>query len=274
MDTSSVAIVLVAIAALFAGLGVLVRPGKRRAMVVLCGLCALGAIAAVVVSGLIVQPEALATPVEPSMPASAPPPTPTPTPRTPSVVATEVRQLNVVNPDGTLDDDYEVDETVEGTCDDGSDALYENPNAFRCFAESDSGSFVADPCLALADGVSVYCLSAPWNRTGTQIDLDDPVAYDFSPRPLDLDEEDPFAWAIEIVDPRHPEQPWRCLIETGASNAIAGNNSSYWCVHADGSGESEALNTLAIGDRLVWKILFYDPDEPDLIEADVVRAWI
>jgi hypothetical protein len=191
----------------------------------------------------------------------------------PSIVETEVRQLNVVDYDGTLRDGYEVEQTVSGECPGGSDVLYGNPNAYRCFFEDSAGdSFVADPCLAFAGGTSVFCLYGPWDLAGTQIDLEEHVSfnpsYDQSARG-DLRQ----PWALEVVDPRDARQSWRCRASTGATAEIAGNHDSWWCVRPDGSGEAHALNSLIIGDDPVWEVLFYDSEAPELIEADVAKVW-
>src|SRR5690606_23114543 len=129
----------------------------------------------------------------------------------PAVVKTEVRQLSVVDYNGMLRDGYLVDEVVSGECGGSSEALPDNPNAYRCFFADSSGSFVADPCFAFDDGKSVYCTEGPWELKGIQIDLQVPVAFEpaFDGSEVDLDPEYP--WALEVVDPRDDSQFWRCL---------------------------------------------------------------
>jgi hypothetical protein len=182
-----------------------------------------------------------------------------------TVDETVARQLNVVGYDGTLREGYEVERTVTGACNPGSASLAYNPNAYRCTYEE----YVADPCLAMQGGASVVCLTGPWDRKLTQVNVHPAVSFD--PSFVASGQETP--WALEIKDPRHPRQTWRCLTLTGATTPIAGNQPNWWCTRADGTGEGRALNDLITGEGPVWKVLFSDADEPELVEADVAVAW-
>ena len=63
------------------------------------------------------------------------------------------------------------------------------------------------------------------------------------------------------------------MASTGATSEVAGNFSTWWCRRPDGSGEANGLNSVIMDDGPVWKVLFSNPDELDLTEADVIRAW-
>jgi hypothetical protein len=262
---------LLGIAAIFVGSAAVVSR-RRKLLLVLGALAAVAAVAFVIVTTFV---SSLGHPGDRSSPtASALPPPSNASPSiSPSIVKTEVRQLNVVDYDGTLRDGYEVEQTASGECPGGSSVLYGNPNAYRCFFEDSTGdAFVADPCLAFAGGTSVFCLYGPWDLAGTQIDLEEHVS--FNPSYDQSARGDPLhPWALEVVDPRDASQSWRCRASTGATAEIAGNHASWWCVRPDGSGEASALNSLIIGDDPVWKVLFYDSEAPELIEADVAKVW-
>ena len=184
-----------------------------------------------------------------------------------------MRQLNVVDYDGTLREGYNADRIVSGDCGGTSSLISGNPNVYRCFFEDATGSYVADPCFSFADGVSVFCVIDPWSQTGTQIDLEEPVSYIPSFDPVYSGGEYDSQWAMEVVDPRHSEQPWHCKMNSGANSTIAGNTATYSCSRADGSGVGAALNSIIMGEGPVWKVLFYDQEEPELIEAAVAKVW-
>lgn len=181
------------------------------------------------------------------------------------ITATEKRQLNVIDYDGSLREGYEVGEVAKGDCLAGSIFLGSNPNAYRC----SYNSFVADPCLAIERGMAVVCFPAgPWKLELTRLELDTPVEFD--PTQGGGMQEQP--WALEIKDPRHAKVVWRCQPLTGATSPVAGNQPSWWCIRADGSGTGRGLNELVV-DGPVWKLLFSDSEEAELVEAEVAVAW-
>lgn len=247
------------------------RPSLKRRLWIACVLFIAVAILMAVFAPAVGEPEqddpAELPPI--STPQSTPSRAPTPQP----ILETEVRQLNVVDYDGTLRDGYNADQIVSGDCGGTSSLISDNPNVYRCFFKDATGSYVADPCFSFADGVSVFCVIDPWSQTGTQIDLEEPVSYSPSFDRFYSSGEYDSQWAIEVIDPRHSEQPWHCKMNSGANSTIAGNTATYSCGRADGSGEGAALNTIIMGEGPVWKVLFYDQEEPELIKAAVAKVW-
>lgn len=186
-----------------------------------------------------------------------------------TVSGTQIRQINVVGRDGTLASDYKVEKIVKGTCAPGSIDEF-NPNGYRCVFKDEGGtSFVVDPCFAINEGAAVACVTAPWDRTVLKIDLDTPVEFNSTYIASDQDEK---PWALELKDPRHPRETWRCMTLTGSTTPIAGNQPNWWCQEGENGG-ARALNDLIVGEGNVWKVLFYHPEESELVEADVVTAW-
>lgn len=184
-----------------------------------------------------------------------------------TVTETEIRRLTVVSYHGTLLDGYTIEETVQGSCS-LSSIILQSPNAYRCTFESDH-SYVADPCLAMDGGASVVCPTAPWERNLIQINLDEPVSFD----PSYVASDQGMPWGLEVQDPRNPRETWRCRPYAGATSPLAGNQPNWWCVREDGTGAATALNDLITEDGRVWRILFDNGEEPELVEADVAVAW-
>ena len=182
---------------------------------------------------------------------------------------TEVRELNVVQYDGTLQDAYMLEKTVSGECS-GASMAQQNPNAYRCNFSDDEGSFIADPCLAFSSGESVYCPNSPWDRNGVRIDLKESVEFD--PNYFTTDEQSP--WAIEIADPGNPDLLWRCRVRLGNTAMVSGNVPVFNCKRPDGTGDGQAFNGLDKSGGPVWTILFLDSDQPELIQAKVTKVWI
>lgn len=181
------------------------------------------------------------------------------------VTQTQVRQTNLVDYFGNISDDYVVEEAIQGHCD-SSRYITSNPNAYGCSA----GNQGWDPCLALENGVSAVCLtSGPWDQTLIQIDLEIPVSFD----PSFVASGEPIPWALQIKDPRHPTQTWRCLPSLGATAPVSGNQPTWNCDLGDKSWEGQGLNELIVDDGPVWRILFHDRSDANLIEAEVIVAW-
>ena len=80
-------------------------------------------------------------------------------------------------------------------------------------------------------------------------------------------------WALEVVDPHEPSLHWHCLAREGAADTQAGNVVDWKCKKPDGSGSASGLNTLIIGKDPVWQVLFYDPSNPELVQAKVAAIW-
>jgi hypothetical protein len=245
------------------------RPSLRRPLWIACFL----SIAAAILVAVFAPADAEPAQEEPAAMPPISPPQSTLTPTSLPILETEMRQLNVVNYDGTLRDGYNADQIVSGNCGGTSSLIYDNPNIYRCYFEDATGSYVSDPCFSFADGISVFCVGDPWSQTGTQIDLEEPVSYSPSFNSLCSGGEYDSQWAMEVVDPRHSEQPWHCKMNSGANSTIAGNTATYSCDRADRSGVGSALNTIIMGEGPVWKVLFYDPEETELVEAAVSKVW-
>jgi len=272
MTTGDWVALWIGVAALALGAVALVaRPDLKRRLVTICVLFVALALLVAFFAPAEAEPER--TDPEALTPVSTPQPTPTPSPTSGPILATEVRQLNVVDYNGTLRKGYVADQIVPGDCGGTSSLISDNPNIYRCSFEDATGSYVADPCFSFADGNSVFCVIDPWSQTGTQIDLEEPVSYTPSFDPYYGGGEYDSQWAMEVVDPRHSEQPWHCKMNSGANSSIAGNTATYSCDRADGSGVGAALNAIIEGGGSVWKVLFYDEEEPELIEAVVAKVW-
>lgn len=107
----------------------------------------------------------------------------------------------------------------------------------------------------------------PWDRQLTQVTLEAPVSIE----PSYVGSGG--VWALEVVDPRDARVTWRCLPLSGSTTPIMGNQPIWWCTRGDGSGDARGLNDLITDRGPVWKILFHDPEQSELLEADVAVAW-
>ncbi|WP_336633592.1 MULTISPECIES: hypothetical protein [unclassified Microbacterium] len=261
---------LLGTAAVMCGLAALFRREQKKlriGLIVLSLVFTVAALAVGVGSSLSRSTEPTGSATSPS---ARPPSTPPSMP--PPIVATDVRQLNVVGDSGQLGDDYNVEATASGACSDGSQVLYDNPNAYRC---SFGDSSLADPCLALADGESVFCVRSPWALSGVQIFLEEPVSFDPTfVDPSVVAGDNLYPWALEVVDPRESGQYWQCRALSGAGYEISGMRATWGCKRSDGSGEATALNSIIVidGDPL-WKVWFYEEGQPEAIRANVVKVW-
>lgn len=255
------AALLATIAAISGTYAVGAKRGWRRRL--LSGLCILLVVAAVglAVSGSFTSsPE----PMEPTTSSTATPATTEP------VTATEILQLNAVDPDGNLREGFVVTATAPGSCEFVSEVL---PDAYKCSFKDATETFVADPCLPLSKGASAFCLNGPWDRAGTIVDLENPVDSEPAfPTEFPSTLGSGLAWAIEVADPDQPATSWRCLLRTGASWEIANHVVTWSCARSDGSGEGAVLDVL-ITDRPVWRALLYDPEQTELVWADVISVW-
>jgi hypothetical protein len=181
-----------------------------------------------------------------------------------SIASTDVRQMNVIDYNGDLRTDYDVERTVSGQCSIESEKV-SAPGAYRC----SFGQELADPCLALGDGSAVVCLSDPWTRTVTRVDLETLV----SREPSRVADRERAPWALEVIDPRDRRAKWRCISSDGnAASEVSGNRSNWSCHRPDGSGTAYALNDVAVNTDGPWKVLLAD-DGSDLVEADIAIAW-
>jgi hypothetical protein len=196
-------------------------------------------------------------------------PVPEPTVLVAPVARTEVRLINPVEYGGQISAGYTVVDTQSGECDGSSARLGDNANAYRCTFDSN----IADPCFALEGGVSVYCVPKPWTASGVKLNLTTPVNYDRAFVSPPFDREHPWPWALELVDPRVAERRWQCISSTSSGVEVAGQHVNWWCDSGEGTWEAGAAGALIVGDDPVWRVMFYFPDETELIEADVSMVW-
>lgn len=107
--------------------------------------------------------------------------------------------------------------TVRGTCVGGS-AATNRSDAWRCM----SGNMIYDPCFSSARATGfVLCGALPWHRFGVKLKLTGPLTLGHHGPPSTSG----LPWAIKTMSGA------KCVIDTGATNAIHGVRANYYCTN-------------------------------------------
>jgi hypothetical protein len=167
-------------------------------------------------------------------------PTPTPTP-----ALTQVRLMQVFDPNGTLLPPYKPSQTLTGgMCTNSNESS--DPDALRCY----SGGTIADPCW---EGVhKVACLATPWDTqaliiVNPQISVTQGEAIESVP------------WALEISDPAHPGRILQCGFAGGtAAEYVAGLRANWLCGPPDKPAvlSGYALGSPQMSDSKPWTVYY------------------
>ncbi len=165
------------------------------------------------------------TSTPPTTTTTAPATTTTSTPA--RTTKTQVVFVAPVNSHGQPVKAVSVSQSLEGSCNAGSDSVGGPVTIYRCFAKT----LVADPCWAAASAVvptkTVLCMSAPWSTGAVKIVTAGlPVA---KPAKTDLN----IPWGVELTTGQ------RCLAAQGAHESHDGFVVDYYCGLGPRKGSSD-----------------------------------
>jgi hypothetical protein len=112
-----------------------------------------------------------------------------------------------------------ITKTVDGYCYMGSLAAVRD-DAWRCL----SGNYLYDPCFSShkAKGI-VLCVSLPWQRSGVEIKLTEPLPKPYAGKPSTSG----LPWGIETT------AGLKCVFATGGTTAIGGVRANYGCTRGN-----------------------------------------
>lgn len=183
----------------------------------------------------------------------------------PPPTETEVRFVRPFDLSGKLAAPFEPDPSMTfqgGKCIEGYESS--DPDALRCFADH----YVMDPCWAGPSDVA--CPADPWDKNVALL-LDPEV----EPGPpsisrTDWDTKDT-AWALELIDPFHPEQTLKCTFAGGATDFIANNRVNWWC--ANDSSKGFAAGDLKKNSDGPWTVLYMAQGTSEGRDALVKTIW-
>ncbi|MEV8195628.1 hypothetical protein AB0P13_26625, partial [Rhodococcus pyridinivorans] len=78
-------------------------------------------------------------------------------------------------------------------------------------------------------------------------------------------------WALELIDPFHPEQTLKCTFAGGATDFIANNRVNWWC--ANDSSKGFAAGDLKKNSDGPWTVLYMAQGTSEGRDALVKTIW-
>lgn len=197
-----------------------------------------------------------------------------------SVTQTEVRFVRPFDLEGNLQTPYKADQSKTfrgGNCVAGS-IISSDPDALRCFSPSNT---VLDPCWTNFRQ-RVACPRNPWDETVSL--LQDPVIepkWAPSPEPSSGPPatssarwDSSTAWALEVLDPFHPNATLRCTMLGGATEVIGGNRVNWSCTNgSSGSFKGYAIGDLTKRPDKPWTVLYMEDGTSEGRDAILKTVW-